>query len=463
MLFNTPVFLFVFLPLVLLFYYLAPKDIRIRNLILLAASLFFYAWGEPVFVFVLMLSIMFNWFMALQIEKSDGMKKRKRLFLAAGCAGNLLVIFVFKYLMFALDTVNAFFNVGLTVPHIALPIGLSFFTFQSLSYLVDIYRGICRARRNAADVGLYISIFPQLVAGPIVRYGTISQQIDGRKTDISSFSQGVERFITGLAKKVLIANNAAIAADTIFHMDTYDLSMPLAWLGVFAYTLQIYYDFSGYSDMAIGLGMMFGFRFPENFNYPYMSLSVSEFWRRWHISLGGWFRDYLYIPLGGNRSGRWRTFLNLFIVWFFTGLWHGADVRYIVWGLYFFVLICFEKLTGYEKWKAWPLRFILTFAAILVSWTFFRCESMGDSLVYISRMFGGSFETGPLFTALVSEHWCVLLAGFLFSFPVLSFCRLEKLFHEKVLLKSSFVILLFFITLCYIAKGSYSPFIYFNF
>ena len=341
---------------------------------------------------------------------------------------------------------------------------ISFFTFQSLSYVIDVYRRHCSARRNVLDVGLYVSLFPQLIAGPIVRYETVAAEISRRRCSWEDFATGTERFIIGLAKKVLIANNAAVVADYVFDMPPASLSAGTAWLGVFAYHIQIYFDFSGYSDMAIGLGRMFGFHFPENFNHPYISRSVSEFWRRWHISLGSWFRDYLYIPLGGNRKGAWRTVFNLFAVWALTGLWHGANYTFLCWGLMFFVLIMFEKAVRFERWRAGLLRGLMTTFFIMCSWALFRSDSISDAWTYLTAMFGCGADSTDMISFLWSEHAAVLITGTLFSFPVAG--RLSALASGRrwgYAARYAVLLCLLFVSLCYVVKGSYSPFIYFNF
>lgn len=463
MLFNSPIFLFIFLPALLAIYCLAPNNIRLKNNILLVASLLFYAWGEPFFVFILILSIIFNWFMAIKIEKAKPDSLHKKSILFAAIIPNILLIFIFKYLNFTLSSINDIFSSGFRIYDIALPIGISFFTFQSLSYIIDVYRMKSKAKSNLLDVGLYISIFPQLIAGPIVRYETISKEIDKRKVSGKSFAKGIERFVIGLAKKVLIANNVAIVADSIFNYETCNLSLPTAWLGAIAYTLQIYFDFSGYSDMAIGLGKMFGFNFPENFKHPYVSLSISEFWRRWHITLGTWFRDYVYIPLGGNRHGIYRTVINLFAVWFLTGLWHGANYTFIVWGLYFFVLITFEKIVKYENINAKPIRFIITILLIIIGWVIFRSPNIESAIHYVRTMFSGNIIMDSTFTSLLNEHYISIITASIISYPILSNKNTYKFIARHNFLKLAFLIVLFAISICYITKGAYSPFIYFNF
>ena len=311
MLFSSNIFIFIFLPIVLfVYYFLLGKSRNLQNIFLFIASLFFYAWGEPKFVFIMLLSIIYNWLMGLLVDKYRDNNKISKLIISVDVLGNLFIIFIFKYLMFTINNINSIFDLSLTVPNIALPIGISFFTFQAISYVIDVYRGKGEAQRNLINVGLYISLFPQLIAGPIVRYETVAYEIKNRKENIDDFTDGIVRFIVGLGKKVIISNNMALVADKAFNLinngssPIEEISILMSWLGAIAYTLQIYFDFGGYSDMAIGLGKMFGFHFLENFNYPYISKSATEFWRRWHISLSSWFRDYVYIPLGGSRVNK---------------------------------------------------------------------------------------------------------------------------------------------------------------
>lgn len=342
MVFSSTIFLFLFLPLTVIIYY-NPfiQGRRFRNIFLLLASIFFYAWGEPFFVLLMLVEICVGWFIGIKIENSFEAASRKK-YLTYGVVFHVGLLFIFKYLGFIVREAGIFLYQDLSWFQIPLPIGISFFTFQLLSYLFDVYYRKSHAQRNVLNLGLYISFFPQLIAGPIVRYDVIENQIQHRKEHLYGFSEGMIRFIYGLAKKVLIANYIAQIADNIFDAGV-PLSVGTAWLGAIAYTLQIYFDFSGYSDMAIGLGRMFGFCFPENFNYPYISNSVTEFWRRWHMSLSSWFRDYVYIPLGGNRVPVRRWVFNLFIVWALTGLWHGANWTFLCWGLYYFIILLLEK------------------------------------------------------------------------------------------------------------------------
>ena len=348
MLFSSTVFLFLFLPATILIYY-NPffTNRRFRNVFLLVASLFFYAWGEPIFVFLMMGSITVAWRVGIKIEASAEQTEKKHI-LVWGASFHILVLFVFKYLTFVVTQFGLLLHRDFSAIHIALPIGISFFTFQLLSYLFDIYYGKAKAQESLLNVGLYIALFPQLIAGPIVRYSNIEMYILSRKESIEDFADGMMQFIWGLGKKVLVADYVAVIADNIFNSGA-PLCVATAWLGAVAYTLQIYFDFSGYSDMAIGLGRIFGFHFEENFNYPYISKSATEFWKRWHISLGTWFRDYLYIPMGGNRAGRTRWIVNLFVVWAMTGIWHGANWTFLCWGLFYFILLLVEGLTNFPQ------------------------------------------------------------------------------------------------------------------
>ena len=384
MVFSSLIFLWMFLPIVLGLYFLTKENYR--NVLLLVASLFFYAWGEPVYVVIMLLSIGINCVCGLKIGVSDEKKRKKAL--VWGVVINLALLGVFKYSGFFMENVNAVFGLDVEVKKLPLPIGISFYTFQSISYLVDIYRRVCEPQRSLVKMGLFISFFPQLIAGPILKYYDIAAQIDNRKVSFVLFNQGAVRFLQGLAKKVIIANIMAKTADEIFGLGLNDISTPMAWIGIVAYTFQIYFDFSGYSDMAIGLGKMFGFHINENFNYPYISTSIKDFWRRWHISLSTWFKEYLYIPLGGNREGKFKTYRNLMIVFFMTGLWHGASWNFVVWGLFHGVFLVVERILQVEKF----LRFRLIQTAyallvVMVGWVFFRAENLSSALGYLNRMF----------------------------------------------------------------------------
>lgn len=474
MLFSSVIFIYWFLPIVLLLYYVLFRGNRKwQNIFLLLVSLLFYAWGEPYFVLIMMASIAVNYYFGLLVnsQKKKGNVRTCKTLIVLTVVFNLLILFVFKYLTFALTTVNDMLDLSLPVPAIALPIGISFFTFQAMSYVFDVYRGRGEVQRSILDVGLYISFFPQLIAGPIVRYQTVAWEIKNRKETIGDISDGFCRFIVGLAKKVLLSNSFALVADRVFDLVAGDgsISTALGWLGAICYTLQIFFDFGGYSDMAIGLGKMFGFHFPENFDYPYISKSVTEFWRRWHISLGSWFRDYVYIPLGGSRVNTAKLIRNLFVVWLLTGIWHGANWTFIVWGLMYFVLLTFEKLTGLSEVQnkaCRPAMWAYTMFFVIIGWVLFRSGSLQDAARYLGFLFGigsASFVDGLFMTELKSIH-IQLVFGLMFSVP------LFPAFKEKVrdnaawhLLSAVALVLLFLLSIASLEGNSYNPFIYFNF
>lgn len=477
MLFSSNVFLFAFLPAVIFIYYVLLRWSRpLQNVFLCIASLFFYAWGEPRFVLVMMLSIAVNWAGGLAVST---LKIREnihaaKLVLAADIVFNLVIIFIFKYLSFFSNNYNVLIGsrtgAYIYAPEIALPIGISFFTFQAISYVVDVYRGSGEAQKNILNVGLYISFFPQLIAGPIVRYETIADQIFNRKETIDDFTEGVKRFIIGFCKKILIANNVALIADQAFMLNEIgELSVSMAWLGAIAYTLQIFYDFSGYSDMAIGLGRMFGFHFLENFNYPYISKSATEFWRRWHISLGTWFRDYVYIPLGGSRVSKGRHIFNLFVVWLCTGIWHGANWTFILWGLMYFVLLVFERYSGFNRHEgsgASFLKHIYVLFFVVMGWILFRAEALSSAAAYYKACFGlaGNAFADSVFVEYARQNFTYLIAGALFSMPVAKWIR-DRIKPNAVtdILYAAVLAFLFLASISFLVKGSYNPFIYFNF
>jgi len=472
MLFSSTTFIYLFLPAVLFFYYVVLKKSRLlQNVFLLFASLFFYAWGEPKFVLIMLASIFVNWLFGLLVSKSRDKQARSRAIIAADVLFNLAVLFVFKYLAFTGNVINGVFHTDLQVPAIALPIGISFFTFQAMSYVMDVYRQKGEVQTNILYVGLYISFFPQLIAGPIVRYETVADEIKNRKETADDFFNGFERFIIGLSKKVLLANSFALVADAAFEALGRGevLSAAFAWLGAIAYTMQIFFDFSGYSDMAIGLGMMFGFHFLENFDYPYISTSVSEFWRRWHISLGSWFRDYVYIPLGGSRVSRARNIFNLFAVWLLTGLWHGANFTFIVWGLMYFVLIAAEKLTGFDKKGGrvlTPVKWLYTIVFVVLGWVLFRAESISDAFVYIKSMFalGGNAVADGMFAGYMKQNAVLFIAGILLSTPFVKKLG-ERIKASKAggFITVPVLVGLFILCISCLTGSSYNPFIYFNF
>ncbi|MDD4104218.1 MAG: MBOAT family protein [Clostridiales bacterium] len=478
MVFSSTVFLLLFLPLTLFLYYNPIfKSRSFRNHTLLLASLVFYAWGEPVFVLVLLISILVNWFFALMMDRQTDAAKRKR-FLIFPISFDIGLLFLFKYLGFTLSNLGLLLGGTAVQFDIALPIGISFFTFQAMSYVVDVYRKRAPIQRNVLNVALYITLFPQLIAGPIVRYETVADQIMNRRETPADFTAGVTRFIFGLGKKVLLANYVGLIADNIFATGN-ALSVASAWLGIVSYALQIYFDFSGYSDMAIGLGSMFGFHFLENFNFPYIANSITDFWRRWHISLGTWFRDYVYIPLGGNRVSKSRWIFNVFAVWLLTGIWHGANWTFVVWGLYYFAFLVFERLTGFHK-KLGILSHVYTLFVVLVGWVIFRAESLPRAIQYLGYMFGvadGGFMDN-FFRYYVSNGKWVLLAAAACSVPAIGFIRNKLSAKTEVsseyparssLLvvmdvgKTILTVLIFALSLLVSVNSTYNPFIYFNF
>lgn len=460
MVFSSTIFLFCFFPVVLILYYLPFfKSIKYKNIILVLASLLFYAWGEPVYVFLMMASVLINWLFGLLVNNYKN-KKVGKVILSLSIVFNLGILFVFKYLTFTIENINYLFKINVDSPNLTLPIGISFFTFQAMSYVIDVYRQDGEVQKNPLNVLLYISFFPQLIAGPIVRYQTIANQINCRKETVEKFTDGTYRFMLGFFKKVFIANNVALVVDDIFSRS--DISVASSWIGAIAYTLQIFFDFSGYSEMAIGLGKIFGFEFLENFDYPYISKSVSEFWRRWHISLGSWFRDYVYFPLGGSRVSKPRLVLNLFIVWFLTGIWHGANWTFILWGLYFFVLLSIEKLTNINK-KNFFFGHIYTMFFVITGWVVFRSENISFAWEYLKTMFGigASIILDSQAISYLQNYGVYLLTGIIFCFPIVSLIKKKIYISKKVLY--ILVFLLFVVSISFTIKGSYNPFIYFNF
>jgi len=433
--------------------------------------LFFYAWGEPKFVFVMGASILLNWFLGLQISKNRQRETFCKSLVIMDVACNIGLLFVFKYLTFTGNIINNLLPAGLPVPEIVLPIGISFFTFQAMSYVIDVYRQKGEVQTNLLYVGLYIAFFPQLIAGPIVRYETVADEIKNRTVTIDDFLDGFARFVTGLAKKVLLSNSLGILADQTFTAveNGSTISVLFSWLGAIAYAMQIFFDFSGYSDMAIGLGRMFGFHFLENFNYPYISTSISEFWRRWHISLGTWFRDYLYFPLGGSRVSKGRNVFNLFVVWFLTGVWHGANYTFMVWGLMYFALIAMEKLTGFEKLRGKRVvafKWLYSMLFVLLGWVLFRSRSIGEAFVYMKAMFGlnGNPFADDMFCGWFAQSWILLVIGMFFCTPLLR--KFGKRMEQNAAagyLKAVGLIALFILSVASLVGNSYNPFIYFNF
>lgn len=392
MVFSSPLFLFYFLPVVLILYYLVPRgQIFWKNLVLLVGSLFFYAWGEPVYVLLMLFSIAMDYGLGLWLEHEKRRGGHPGRVLALAVVLNLLLLGFFKYANFLIGTVNGVTGAGLPLLEVSLPIGISFYTFQALSYIIDLYRGEVEVQRSILNFGTYVSLFPQLIAGPIVRMKTVAGELQDRQETFPDFAAGVRRFTVGLAKKVLLANTAGEIWQTVSGMETGKLPVLTAWIGLAAFTFQIYFDFSGYSDMAIGLGRMFGFHFPENFRYPYTATSITDFWRRWHITLSTWFREYVYIPLGGNRKGLGKQIRNILIVWLLTGIWHGAGWNFVVWGLYFGVILMMEKIGLLRLLEKAPvfLRHLYTMLLVMLSWAIFAFDSLGQGVQFIGALFGG--------------------------------------------------------------------------
>ncbi len=466
MVFSSTIFVFLFLPLVLLCYFLAPK--KLKNYILLFFSLVFYIFGGPKFLLVLLFVVLIDYIGAILITKTN----KKKLFLILTLILNIATLVYFKYTGFFLENVNNIFGLNITIPDIVLPIGISFYTFQAMSYVIDVYRNKVSLQKNYLTLLLYVSLFPQLVAGPIVRYETIEQELKVRKTTFEDVEYGIRRFILGLAKKVIIANQMGALADTIFSSS--DISTPVAWLGAIAYMFQIYFDFSAYSDMAIGLGRIFGFKFLENFNFPYISKSITEFWRRWHISLSTWFRDYVYIPLGGNRKGIKRQIINLFIVWLLTGFWHGAEWNFVIWGLYYFIFLMLEKFVFNKVLAKTPnvIRHIYTLFIVLIGWVIFRCESLDSIKTMFTSMFTLKITEFSLNELLIylETYAIYFILAIIFSMPVyykivdkINFLKEGKLKLALNILHYGSLIVIFIITIMFLAYSSYNPFIYFRF
>ena len=463
------VFLWVFLPVVIVGNLLLHKT-AYQNYFLLAASLLFYAWGEPKFILMLLFSIAMNYCFGLLIDRYP---EKKLFFLILDVVGNLGILGYFKYANFFLNTLDHLLpSVPLPRINVIMPIGISFFTFQAMTYVIDLYRGQYKVQKNPLHLALYISFFPQLIAGPIVKYREIDEQILNRSVSVEKFATGVRRFLYGLGKKVIIANTVAVTADNIFALSRDEMTTAFAWIGALLYTLQIYYDFSGYSDMAIGMGRMFGFDFLENFDHPYLSRSVTEFWRRWHISLGSWFREYLYIPLGGNKKGKVRTYINLFIVFALTGLWHGASWNFVGWGIYhgFFTIV--ERL-GFRKVleKLKGINWIYTFLVAMIGWIFFRVEEVSYGLHMVRCMFSpGAFPTSETQLRMMINNQTILLAvlgfvgaGFLQAFCTGKYGRSIGKKWTGSFAEAVFLLIVTLYSIMLLANNAYNPFIYYRF
>lgn len=466
MVFSSTIFLCVYLPLVLLGYYICPK--KGRNLFLLIVSLVFYAWGEPKYVFLMIFSILVNYIFGRLMDKHRENKKRLKLMLVLSVVIDIGLLSVFKYTDFIITNVNAIFGANFDLLNIALPIGISFYTFQAMSYTIDVYRDDVRVQKNLIDFGMYITMFPQLIAGPIVRYADVQDQLAERSVTTADFSEGVMRFVVGLGKKVLLANQMGAVWSDIYALGG-DVSALMAWTGAIAYTFQIYFDFSGYSDMAIGLGRMFGFKFPENFRYPYQSVSITDFWRRWHITLSTWFKEYLYIPLGGNRRGLARQALNLLIVWSLTGFWHGAGWNFVMWGLYYFVILFIEKLFLLKALDKLPkfFRHVYALLLIIIGWVIFASDDVSVLLPYLGSMFGANGAIGGMdvYTLLTKAVLLIICCIASTELPKKLFLSAAGAMNEKAAftLKSVLTIALLALSMILLIGDSYNPFLYFRF
>lgn len=476
MVFTSPIFIFLFLPLVFVIYFIISK--KSRNLFLLFVSLFFYAWGDIKYIYVMIISIIMNYYCGILIHKYKDNNKVRGKIMKYSILLNLALLVFFKYANFIVDNLNNLivllgFKFQILVNQIHLPIGISFFTFQALSYVVDVYREDTEVQKNPMNLALYIALFPQLIAGPIVRYHDIAKEIDDRKVTIDKIAYGIKRFIIGFGKKILIANTLGQVADDIFIISINQISIGSAWLGIICYTLQIYYDFSGYSDMAIGLGRIFGFTFLENFKYPYISMNIKEFWTRWHISLSTWFRDYLYIPLGGSRCSKVKVFRNQILVFLLSGLWHGASWNFVIWGVYHGLFLGLEKTKFSEfikrLWK--PVQHIYAMSVVMIGWVFFRSETLYYSINYIKKMFGFSKMNNSLYFVkffINPKVVLILFIGVLCATPIINkvnsnFIRFKKEKFVLQYIKDFALFVVFIISILSLASSTYNPFIYFRF
>ena len=459
MVFSSILFLFRFLPITFLVYFLSPK--KLRNLVLLIASLIFYSWGEPKYFPIMIASTLVDFFASQTIEHNRGSKRICRAALAFSMIFNLGSLFFFKYTNFFISNINNF--TGLSIPlmrDLVLPLGISFYTFQTMSYTIDVYWNKVKAENNIINFGAFVTLFPQLIAGPIVRYTDVNRELKERRVDPDQITEGIRLFIFGLAKKVLIANNIGMLWTEVQDLGFTNISTPLAWLGIMAYSLQIYFDFSGYSLMAIGLGKMLGFNFPQNFNYPYISKSITEFWRRWHMTLGSWFREYVYIPLGGNRVSKGRMYFNLFVVWAATGFWHGANWNFIMWGLFFFVFLVIEK-AGLLKFlnKSKVISHVYVIFLLVISWALFSITDMSLLGSFFSRLF--SLNGGNDWVYYLRNYAIVFLLGIFCSTPLVE--KLYNQFRKIKWLEIAVLAVLLLVSVAYLVDATYNPFLYFNF
>lgn len=458
MVFSSILFIFRFLPIAMGIYFLTPK--KFKNLSLLVLSLVFYSWGEPKYFFIMIISIFIDYFVSRGIEKYRTNKKISIALLCTSITFNLGMLFLFKYFNFFLENINNIFNLSLNYVKITLPLGISFYTFQTMSYTIDVFLGKVKAEKNIINFGAFVCLFPQLIAGPIVKYTDINKELKNREVNLNQIQDGVELFILGLGSKVLIANNIGALWTEIETIGFSNISTILAWMGVLAFAFQIYFDFSGYSLMAIGLGKMLGFNFPRNFNYPYISRSITEFWRRWHITLGSWFREYVYIPLGGNRVGKYRLYFNLFVVWFLTGFWHGASYNFILWGLYFFVLISIEKagiLKFLNRHKIFSHIYALFF--IIMGWALFAVVDLNQLKILIQRMF--TLNNSLEWLYYIRNYGITFIIAGIFSTPLIS--NLYKKIVKSEVINTIVLIIILLLCIAYLVDASYNPFLYFRF
>lgn len=470
MVFSSILFLFYFLPFVLTIYFIFPR--KYRNFILLISSLFFYSWGEPKYIWIMLFSTVLDYTCGRKVHhyKESGNVKKAKLWLGVSIIVNLGLLGFFKYSDFLISNINSILGSTIPLLSLTLPIGISFYTFQTMSYTIDLYRGDTRVQNNIISFGAYVTLFSQLIAGPIVRYQTVAEEMDNRVESYDLFSEGIKRFIIGLGKKVLLANNIGLLWNNISNMNITNIPVLTAWLGIFAFGFQIYFDFSGYSDMAIGLGKIFGFNFLENFDYPYMSKSITEFWRRWHISLGTWFKEYLYIPLGGNRKGKFKHIRNILIVWILTGIWHGASWNFALWGLFFGVILIIEKLFLLDLLKKVPpfVARVYTLFLVLISWVIFAFDSIKDGLNYIKVLFGfgnaNIFNYEFLYLLYTNVLLFLILAIGSTDVPKRLWTYISKRTKRvSWAMENIFLVIVAVLAIAYLVDQSYNPFLYFRF
>lgn len=456
MVFSSLIFIFRFLPIFFISYFFTPN--KYKNLSLLIFSLIFYTFGEPKYFPLMIASIIVDYIISIIIENNFENRRKCKFLLILSIIFNIGMLFFFKYYNFFIENMNLLFNTSINTIKVALPLGISFYTFQTLSYTIDVYRGKFNAERNIIDFGAFVSLFPQLIAGPIVKYSDINKEIKDRSISFSNIEEGLEEFIIGLSKKVLIANNIGMLWNEISNKNIESISMPLAWISILAFAFQIYFDFSGYSSMAVGLGKILGFNFPINFNFPYISRSISEFWRRWHITLGSWLKEYIYIPLGGNRVSKKRLFFNLLLLWFLTGFWHGAEYNFILWGIYFFIFIYLEKLFLSKILNKYIIfSHIYTVFILLIGWCIFAITDLNTLRVYI----------GKLFTFDLTLDYIFYLRNYIIIFIIciVSSTPLIQKFYNKMNknIRTVIIFILFLLSIAYLVDSSYNPFLYFRF